>query len=177
MQDETNLPVSPDMESLLDLMAEHIRRRWGSAQENKLRLVGILTGGAWVAEQLRARLKITEPIGLLNISFYRDDFSRRSLHPEIQPSSLPFDIENQEILLIDDVLMTGRTIRAAMNELFDYGRPSAIRLAVLADVGARELPMRPDVVGWTLKAPEGYRLKLNSKDGLLVWRRIGRPQM
>jgi pyrimidine operon attenuation protein/uracil phosphoribosyltransferase len=110
-------------------------------------LVGIHTGGVWIAERLHALLKSPQPVGTLDISFYRDDFSRIGLHPQVKPSNLPFDVEGRDILLIDDVLHSGRTVRAAMNELFDYGRPASIRLAVLVDRGGHELPIRPDFVG------------------------------
>lgn len=121
-------------------------------------IVGIHTGGVWVAERLARALNHAGPIGALDISFYRDDFSRIGLHPQVRPSHLPFDIENRDILLVDDVLYTGRTIRAAMNSLFDYGRPTAIRLAVLVDRGGHELPIRPDFVGAVLDVPANRNL-------------------
>lgn len=123
-------------------------------------LVGIHTGGAWVAEALQARLPGPPPLGTLNISFYRDDFSRRGLHPSVQPSALPFAVDDRHLVLVDDVLMSGRTIRAAMNELFDYGRPASITLAVLFDVGRRELPISPDICGEVLALPPHQRVEL-----------------
>jgi len=126
--------------------------------------VGIHTGGAWVAERLHLLLKSRLPMGTLNITFYRDDFSRIGLHPQVRPSQLPTDIEGRDILLIDDVLHTGRTIRAAMNELFDYGRPASIRLAVLVDRGGRELPIRPDFSGLSLDAPGSRNILLSRLD-------------
>ncbi len=113
-------------------------------------LVGIHTGGVWVMDALADALGLDCPRGVLDISFYRDDFSRIGLHPQVKPSRVPFDVEGRHILLIDDVLYTGRTVRAAMNLLFDYGRPAAIRLAVLIDRGGRELPVCPDYVGLRL---------------------------
>lgn len=113
-------------------------------------LVGIHTGGVWVMDALADVLGVDGPRGVLDISFYRDDFSRIGLHPQVKPSRIPFDMEGREILLVDDVLYTGRTVRAAMNLLFDYGRPAAIRLAVLVDRGGRELPICPDFMGLRL---------------------------
>ena len=127
-------------------------------------IVGIHTGGVWVAERLHALLGRTLPLGTLDISFYRDDFSRIGLHPQVKPSNLPFDLEGRDILLVDDVLHSGRTVRAAMNELFDYGRPASIRLAVLVDRGGRELPIRPDFAGLTLAVPDHQNINLSRLD-------------
>jgi len=127
-------------------------------------IVGIHTGGVWVAERLHALLGCKLPLGTLDISFYRDDFSRIGLHPQVKPSNLPFDLEGRDILLVDDVLHSGRTVRAAMNELFDYGRPASIRLAVLVDRGGRELPIRPDSAGLTLAVPAHQNVNLSRLD-------------
>lgn len=127
-------------------------------------IVGIHTGGVWVAERLHALLKCSLPLGTLDISFYRDDFSRIGLHPQVKPSNLPFDLESRDILLVDDVLHSGRTVRAAMNELFDYGRPASIRLAVLVDRGGHELPIRPDFTGLTLAVPDHQNINLSRLD-------------
>jgi pyrimidine operon attenuation protein / uracil phosphoribosyltransferase len=127
-------------------------------------IVGIHTGGVWVAERLHALLGCKQPLGMLDISFYRDDFSRIGLHPQVKPSNLPFDLEGRDILLVDDVLHSGRTVRAAMNELFDYGRPASIRLAVLVDRGGHELPIRPDFAGLTLTVPNHQNINLSRLD-------------
>jgi pyrimidine operon attenuation protein / uracil phosphoribosyltransferase len=127
-------------------------------------VVGIHTGGVWVAERLHALLGCTQPLGTLDISFYRDDFSRIGLHPQVKPSSLPVALEGRAILLVDDVLHSGRTVRAAMNELFDYGRPASIRLAVLVDRGGHELPIRPDFSGLTLSVPDHQNINLSRLD-------------
>lgn len=127
-------------------------------------LVGIHTGGVWVMDALADVLGIQGPHGVLDISFYRDDFSRIGLHPEVKPSRIPFEVEGRDILLIDDVLYTGRTVRAAMNLLFDYGRPAAIRLAVLVDRGGRELPICPDFVGHRVDLGAGQHISLQ-QDG------------
>jgi pyrimidine operon attenuation protein/uracil phosphoribosyltransferase len=124
-------------------------------------LVGIHTGGVWLAERLHAALGIALPLGLLDISFYRDDFDRTGLHPQIKPTQIPFEVEARHIMLVDDVLYTGRTVRGAMNELFDYGRPASISLAVLIDRGGRELPVAAQYVGARLEVPPGRMLVLD----------------
>jgi len=129
-------------------------------------MIGIHTGGLWVAEELHRRLALTEPLGSLNISFYRDDFSRIGLHPEVQPSELPTSIEGRHILLVDDVLHTGRTIRAAMNEIFDYGRPAAIILAALAVRSGRELPIDADCCGIRLPLSEQQHVRVSNPGNL-----------
>ena len=113
-------------------------------------LVGIHSGGAWIAQKLHQQLGEKIPLGILDISFYRDDFSQTGLHPEVKPSDIPFDVAGSDIILVDDVLHTGRTVRAAMNELFDYGRPASITLVVLIDRGGRELPISAQITGQTL---------------------------
>lgn len=113
-------------------------------------MVGIHTGGVWVAERLHRALALPEPLGMLDISFYRDDFSRIGLHPQVRPSDLPVAVEDRHIILVDDVLQTGRTIRAALDILFDYGRPASVMLAVLVRRGWRELPIDADVTGLDL---------------------------
>ncbi|MFV1993433.1 MAG: bifunctional pyr operon transcriptional regulator/uracil phosphoribosyltransferase PyrR [Acidiferrobacterales bacterium] len=123
--------------------------------------IGIHTGGAWIAERLHRDLDIKPALGTLNISFYRDDFTRIGLNPKVKASDLPVDVEDRHIILIDDVLQSGRTIRAAMNEIFDYGRPASITLVVLIERGSRELPIRADIVGETITLPKGEQIKLS----------------
>jgi pyrimidine operon attenuation protein/uracil phosphoribosyltransferase len=131
-------------------------------------LIGIHTGGVWLAERLHAALGIALPLGLLDISFYRDDFDKTGLHPQIKPTQIPFEVEARHIVLVDDVLYTGRTVRGAMNELFDYGRPASISLAVLIDRGGRELPVAAQYVGAKLDVPPGRMLVLDrDEDGKL----------
>ena len=129
-------------------------------------MVGIQTGGVWVATKLHQQLSIQEPLATLDISFYRDDFSRIGMNPKVKPSSLPPEIEDRHIILVDDVLHTGRTIRAAMNELFDYGRPASITLVCLIDRSGRELPMQADIVGERIELNEGEHIKLTGPDPL-----------
>lgn len=154
----------PDAEQLLTLLIEKIR----PDVTNNTAIVGIHTGGVWLAKRIHQALKITYPLGMLDISFYRDDYSKIGLHPQVTPSKLPFDAENSQIILVDDVLYTGRTIRAAVNELFDYGRPASIHLAVLVDRGGRELPIAARYTGATLSLPENSMLELRqAEDGKL----------
>ncbi len=124
-------------------------------------MVGIHTGGVWLAEYLHQQLQLSEPLGTLDISFYRDDFSHKGMNPVVKKSELPYDLEDRHIILVDDVLHTGRTIRAAMNTLFDYGRPASIILVVLAERNGRELPIDPTVCGMhlILKAQQHIKLK------------------
>jgi len=155
-----------DAEFLIEAMAVQLHdllTRRGIADPA---LVGIHTGGVWVAERLRQRLGITTPLGQLDIAFYRDDFSRIGLNPRVQPSELPFDVDGRHLVLIDDVLYTGRTVRAALNELFDYGRPASVLLAVLVDRGGRELPIEAHVAGSRLELPAGQQLQLTGPDPL-----------
>ncbi len=129
-----------------------------------IRLVGVHTGGVWLAQRLKADLAVAHEVGILDISFYRDDFSRSGLNPSVKPSSIAFDVEGADIVLVDDVLYTGRTVRAAMNELFDYGRPARIDLAVLIDRGGRELPIAPTAVGRRIEVPEEISVVLSRDD-------------
>ena len=155
-----------DAEFLIEAMAVQLRElltRRGIADPA---LVGIHTGGVWVAERLRQRLGIATPLGQLDISFYRDDFSRIGVNPQVRPSELPFDVDGRHLVLIDDVLYTGRTIRAALNELFDYGRPASILLAVLVDRGGRELPIEAHVAGSRLELPAAQHIQLTGPDPL-----------
>lgn len=146
----------PDPEQLTQQLALAIKPR---LRPNSV-LVGIHTGGAWVAKKVQLQLGGTLPLGTLDISFYRDDFSRIGLHPQVAPSDISFGIEDAHVILIDDVLHTGRTIRAAMNELYDYGRPASIELAVLIDRGGRELPIAADIIGARLDLTENQNIQL-----------------
>ncbi len=123
-------------------------------------LVGIHTGGVWVAERLHAALGVTLPPGKLAVTLHRDDFSKIGLHPQKKSTEMPFDVEGRHILLIDDVLNTGRTLRAALNELFDFGRPASVKLAVLVDRGRRELPFAADYIGATMTLDASQELVL-----------------
>lgn len=127
-------------------------------------MIGIHTGGAWLAERLHAALALPTPLGLMDIAFYRDDYAKQGLHHDPKRTRIPFEIEGRDLLLVDDILYTGRTVRAAMNELFDYGRPASIALVVLADRGGRQLPICAQHCGATVEVPEGARLRLKRGD-------------
>jgi pyrimidine operon attenuation protein/uracil phosphoribosyltransferase len=152
----------PDAEALCAALADSMR---GHVDPAATVLVGIHTGGVWVAERLHAALDLKIAPGSIDVSFYRDDYSQRGLHANAKTSQIPFDVEGAHIVIVDDVLYTGRTIRAAMNELFDYGRPAKIELAVLADRGGRELPIAPTYCPRTLSLPAAQTLALERGDG------------
>jgi pyrimidine operon attenuation protein/uracil phosphoribosyltransferase len=153
-----------DVTVLLEAMAGELERLM--AGRDRPAMVGIHTGGVWVAEQLHRRLGIEDPLGSLDISFYRDDFTRIGMNPVVQPSQLPFSIDDRHIILVDDVLHTGRTIRAAMNELFDYGRPASIVLATLVERDGRELPIQANVVGQHVRLDPDQHIKLSGPEPL-----------
>ena len=152
----------PDAEALLKQLAASLQ----PLTTEKTALVGIHSGGAWLMERLLPMLGKNLAHGILDVSFYRDDYSQRGLHSETVPSEIPFDVTDCHIILIDDVFYTGRTIRAAMNELFDYGRPASITLAVLVNRGGRELPIAPQISAFDthLDAQENLQL-LRHDDG------------
>ena len=154
------LPV----EDLLEKMAESLKQKLC----DEPLLVAIQTGGLWIAEYLHKKLEFKEPLGALDISFYRDDFSRIGLNPEVHSSHLPVEINNRHIILIDDVLHTGRTVRAALNELFAWGRPASVELAVLVDRTNRELPFYAQTVGHTLTLSDSEFIKI-SPDGVVTY--------
>ena len=129
-------------------------------------MIGIHTGGVWVAKRLHQSMGLTTPLGSIDITFYRDDFSRVGLHPLVKTSEIPDDIEGRCLILVDDVLQTGRTIRAALNEIFSWGRPAAVQLAVLVERDGRELPIQPDVVGTKLDLNPSQHIKLSGPDTL-----------
>ena len=156
-------------DAILDMiggMAQVLRHRLSDRRLDSPAMIGIHTGGAWVAQHLNALLGLEEPSGLLDISLYRDDLTQIGVNPQVKPSQISFDVDNRNIILVDDVLHTGRTIRAAMNEIFDFGRPASITLVTLIERSGRELPIQPDVIG--LSPPLGLddRIKLTGPDPL-----------
>lgn len=148
------------VEFLINSMAQQLTEFIDNKSFQQYEFVGIRTGGVWVAQALQKALNNKQPLGELDISFYRDDFTQIGLNPKVKPSSLPFETTDKHIILVDDVLMSGRTVRAAMNELFDYGRPASITLAVLVNLGKPELPIAPDIVGTNISLKQGQRIKL-----------------
>lgn len=154
----------PDAEALLPGLAAELRAR----VTPQTAMIGLYTGGAWLAERLHALLGLALPLGLMDIAFYRDDYAKQGLKHDPKRTRIPFEVEGREILLVDDVLYTGRTVRAAMNEVFDYGRPRSIVLVVLADRGGRQLPICAQHIGARVEVPEGRRLRLKrAADGRL----------
>lgn len=151
-----------DAEALYQVLAQQVKT--GLAQAENVAIVGIYSGGAWLAERLATELQLTERLGFIDVSFYRDDFAEKGLRPDVKPTQIPFDVDGATILLVDDVLYTGRTTRAAINELFDYGRPARIMLAALADRGGRELPIAADFVAQTISIPDQQSLVLQRAD-------------
>ena len=155
----------PSVESLIEKLTQALTPYFSNPESQPV-IVGIETGGVWIAEQIRQRLAVDAEPGRLDISFYRDDFTRNGLHPVVKPSSLPTDIDGRTIILIDDVLQSGRTVRAAMNEIFDYGRPQKILLAILIDRGQREIPVQADFVGTSLSLDCNSHIKLEGPEPL-----------
>ncbi|WP_227369223.1 bifunctional pyr operon transcriptional regulator/uracil phosphoribosyltransferase PyrR [Halomonas sp. M20] len=158
----------PDIPPLLDAMVadlETIIDEHGLDRQ-RLALVGIHTGGVWIADVLHRRLALPTTLGALDIGFWRDDFGHQGLPEAIRSSHLPFEVDERDLVLVDDVVMSGRTIRAALNELFDYGRPRRVLLAALISLPGRELPVQPDVCGAHLDLPAGERVKLSGPEPL-----------
>ncbi|CAB3760087.1 bifunctional pyr operon transcriptional regulator/uracil phosphoribosyltransferase PyrR [Paraburkholderia humisilvae] len=159
---------SLDAEALYRVVLEQIRAAYGEAlghpdEPGGAVLAGIYSGGAWLAERLARDLNVPG-YGVVNVALHRDDYAKKGLHTQASPTSLPFDVSNHRILLVDDVLYTGRTVRAAINELYDYGRPAAVELAVLADRGGRELPVAARFVGGVVDVPADATLVLARHD-------------
>lgn len=154
----------PDAEQCVDDLLEQIGLAIDAKQMHDPVLIGIHTGGFWVAERLAAGLSLAEP-GAVDIGFHRDDhhasLSRLSEPRQVQPSDIRHDLEGREVILVDDVLHTGRTIRAAINLLFEYGRPACVRLAVLMSRAGRQLPIAPDWCAVTLDETFTGRIKLS----------------
>lgn len=153
-------------EKLLDNMAEQLKTLLTDKAIDQPLMVGIHTGGVWVANALHQKLSLEQPLSTLDISFYRDDFSRIGMNPQVKPSNLPSQIDDRHIILVDDVLHTGRTIRAAMNEIFDYGRPASITLVCLVERSGREIPIQADVVGQHLPLDNNQHIKLTGPEPL-----------
>jgi len=155
--------LSLDAETLYGDLLRALQPQWSTTD----RLVGITSGGAWLAERLQADLGLSVPAGVISSAMHRDDFARRGL-ADGGVTRLPFEIEGAHLWIIDDVLYTGRTVRAVINELYDYGRPASVRLAVLVDRGGRELPIQADCAVARLSLPADQKLSLQrAPDGRL----------
>lgn len=155
----------PDAEALCQQLSSDIKQLIVEKELKQPLLIGIRTGGAWLAQRLQQSLELPE-LGILDISFYRDDFDERGLATQAKGSELPDSIEDRAIILVDDVLMSGRTIRAAMNEIFDYGRPTSIHLVSLLDIGQRQLPIQADLVGASITISPEQKIKLSGPNPL-----------
>jgi len=159
MSDTTDIDAL--IAKLANALGEHLARH----DRHRPLMVGVHTGGVWVARKLHELLAIEAPLGTLNINFYRDDFTRIGMHPMVTPSDL-FNVDDRHVVLIDDVLHTGRTIRAALNEIFDYGRPASVTLGVLVERSGREIPVQADAIGQSLNLSSHEYLKLSGPDPL-----------
>ncbi|WP_456415724.1 bifunctional pyr operon transcriptional regulator/uracil phosphoribosyltransferase PyrR [Thiolapillus sp.] len=158
-------------QAILDLiqgMARITRRHLQDRGITQPAMIGIHTGGVWVAQRLHQLLQIEPPLGQLDISFYRDDFTRIGMNPQVKPSQIPFAVEDRHIVLVDDVIQSGRTIRAAMNEIFDFGRPASITLVTLIERSGRELPIQPDIIGLEPPLADDEHIRLQGPDPLIL---------
>ena len=149
----------PDAEALYTALLSGVK----NLMRPDTRLVGVTSGGAWLVGRLQKDLGLAGAPGIVSSAMHRDDFARRGLAASAQ-TSLPFDVNGADVLLLDDVLYTGRTIRAVLNELFDFGRPACVRLAVLVDRGGRELPIAADFAATRLELPTTQSLALARDD-------------
>jgi len=170
--------IGRDIERSLDRISlEIVERNHGVAN---LSIVGIHTGGVYLAQRIKQRIELQEeidlPAGTLDITLYRDDWSLISQNPIVKKSDIGFLLEDKRVVLVDDVIFTGRTIRAAMDAIMDYGRPLSIQLAVLIDRGGRELPIQPDYVGMVIDPADRERvdvllLEKDNRDAVVVTKR------
>lgn len=152
----------PNPETLLsDISAKILAQLANPLLAENSALIGIHSGGVWLMQRILSQLKIAVPYGTLDAALYRDDYSQRGLKAEMQPSNIAFNVQDKHIILIDDIFYTGRTTRAAMNELFDYGRPASITLAVLINRGGAELPIAPQIVGAEILLKPNQSLQLS----------------
>ena len=151
-------PSQLDAEALYQVLLQQVQN--GLSGVADVAIIGIHSGGAWLTERLAADLGLSARLGVIDVSFYRDDFAQKGLHADVKPTQIGFDVKGATILLVDDVLYTGRTTRAAINELFDYGRPARIMLAALVDRGGRQLPVAADFVAATVTVEPGKALVL-----------------
>ncbi len=159
---DSDIAVEPLIDALAAQLDLELERRGVEAPA----LVGIHTGGVWVARELQRRLHAHPPVGTLEVAFHRDDHATSGIKAAVQPSEVPIEMDGRTVVLVDDVIHTARTIRAAINALFDYGRPAAVLLAVLLDRDGRELPIQPDLASRKITLPAHQRIKLRGPDPL-----------
>lgn len=157
-----------NVQQLLEKLAKDLGIYMGEKNITNPVFIGIRTGGVWVAKHLQSLLNNKDELGVLDITFYRDDFSRVGIQPTVKPSQLPLSVNDRHIILIDDVLHTGRTVRAALNEIFDYGRPASVSLVTLVQRNGRELPIQADVVGDSLSLDAKQHVKLSGPEPLAL---------
>tara|TARA_S200000501_G_scaffold208980_2_gene196278 strand:+ start:2475 stop:2987 length:513 start_codon:yes stop_codon:yes gene_type:complete len=131
-------------------------------------IIGVHTGGAWIADWLQKRLDYEGKAATLNISFYRDDFSKVGVNPRVEPTEMPVSVDDEHIILVDDVLFTGRTTRAAINEIFDFGRPLSVTLVVLVERNGNELPISADICGERLELDNNKNIKLLGPEPMIL---------
>ena len=163
-----NYVALPSVETLIEKLTQALKPYFPSnlPPAEQPVIIGIETGGYWIANAIHQAIAPETDLGRLNITFYRDDFTKIGLHPTVKPSTLPTGIDGKTVILVDDVLYSGRTIRAAMNEIFDYGRPRQIILAILIDRGEREIPIQADIVAETIQLDPGNHIKLDGPEPL-----------
>jgi pyrimidine operon attenuation protein / uracil phosphoribosyltransferase len=156
---------SIDAEALYRVLLGQIRAAHGESlmQADGAVLAGIYSGGVWLVQRLAKDLGVAQ-FGVVNVALHRDDYAKKGLHSQASPTSLPFSVINRQIVLVDDVLSSGRTVRAAVNELYDFGRPASVDLAVLADRGGRELPIGARFTGGMVDIPADTTLVLAQRD-------------
>jgi len=154
-----------NVDTLIAKLAEALAEQLACHNRDAPLMIGVHTGGVWVARKVHQLLGIEAPLGTLNINFYRDDFTRIGMHPMVTPSDL-FSVDDRHVVLIDDVLHTGRTIRAALNEIFDYGRPASVTLGVLVERSGREIPVQADAIGDSLDLANHEYVKLRGPESL-----------
>ena len=158
-------PTTLDAEAIYAGLRGAIAAELARSPARRPHLIGIHSGGAWIAQRLHRDLALATPLGTLSSAFHRDDYGRRGLPVEMKATELPFEIKGADIVLVDDILFTGRTVRAALNELFDYGRPARVELAVLLDRGGRELPIEARYCGAVHPLEPGRNFVLSRDPG------------
>lgn len=157
---ESAAPILPSADELLAKLATDLQLTLQQRGISNPYLIGVATGGVWLANALHSSLGLRGEPGIISSGYYRDDLAQTGLHPRLETTQLA-DVDGRDVVIVDDVLYTGRTVRATLNELFDYGRPASVLLAVLADRGGRQLPVQADVAAWRAELPSHFSLRLS----------------